>query len=84
MYNNQLSHNKHVITELRNNFKDLIFKTVLKRNISLSEAPSFGVSVLNYKINSEGSSNYLNLSREIMNNQTSKKRKFLAKKSLRF
>ena len=80
MYDNRLVHNKHVINELKTNFKDLVFKTVIKRNISLSEAPSYGTSILNYKINSEGSANYLNLSREIMNNQTSKKRKSLAKK----
>ena len=80
MYDNRLAHNKHIINELKNNFKDLIFKTIIKRNISLSEAPSHGASILNYKINSEGSTNYLNLSREIMNNQTSNKKKSLAKK----
>lgn len=80
MYDNRLTHNRHIINELKTNFKDLIFKTIIKRNTSISEAPSFGMSVLNYKINSEGSSNYLNLSREIMNNQTSKRQKSLAKK----
>ena len=80
MYDDRLTHNSHVLNELKTNLKDLIFKTVIKRNTSLSEAPSYGMSVLNYKINSEGSSNYLNLSREIMNNQTSKKRKSLGKK----
>ena len=48
--------------------------------MSLSEAPSFGTSVFNYKVNSEGSTNYLNLSREIMKNQTLTKQKSLGKK----
>ena len=80
MYDNQLSHNKHVLNELKIYFKDLIFKTIIKRNVSLSEAPSYGTSIFNYKINSEGSTNDLNLSREIMKNQTSNTQKFLGKK----
>ena len=80
MYNSQLIHNKHVVNELKLTFKDLIFKTIIKRNVNLSEAPSFGTSIFNYKISSEGSTNYLNLSQEIMNNQTSNKQKHLGKK----
>ena len=84
MYNSQLIHNKHVVNELKLTFKDLIFKTIIKRNVNLSEAPSFGTSIFNYKISSEGSTNYLNLSQEIMNNQTLNKQKNLGKKSLKF
>jgi len=80
MYDNRLSHNIHIINELKTHFEDLIFKTIIKRNVSLSEAPSFGTSVFDYKMNSEGSTNYLNLSREIMKNQTSSKQKSLGKK----
>ena len=80
MYDSQLIHNKHIINELKLNFKDLIFKTIINRNVSLSEAPSFGTSIFDYKINSEGSTNYLNLSQEIMNNQTLNKQKNLGKK----
>ena len=80
MYDNQVGHNKHIINEFKITFKDLIFKTIIKRNVSLSEASSFGTSIFDYKINSEGSTNYLNLSREIMNNQTSNKQKHLGKK----
>ena len=80
MYNSQLIHNKHVVNELKLTFKDLIFKTIIKRNVNLSEAPSFGTSIFNYKISSEGSTNYLNLSQEIMNNQTLNKQKNLGKK----
>ncbi len=80
MYDKRLSHNSHIINELKIHFKDLIFRTIIKRNVSLSEAPSFGTSVFDYKMNSEGSTNYLNLSREIMKNQTSSKQKSLGKK----
>ena len=80
MYDGRLSHNNHIISELREHFQGLIFKTIVKRNISLSEAPSFGTSVLDYKVSSEGSTNYLNLSREIMKNQTLKKQETLGKK----
>ena len=80
MYDNRLSHNSHVINELKTHFKDLILKTIIKRNVSLSEAPSFGTSVFNYKINCEGATNYLNLSQEIMNKKTSIKQSSLGKK----
>jgi chromosome partitioning protein len=80
MYDKKLDHNKQIINELRTNFKDLIFQTIIKRNVSLSEAPSFGMNIFSYKINCEGSTNYLNLSHEIMKNQTLKKHKSLGKK----
>jgi len=60
--------------------KTQIFNTVIKRNISLSEAPGYGFSVLSYNINSEGSTNYLNLSREIIKNQMIMKTNFMPKK----
>ena len=80
MHDERLRHNNHIIRELKTHFKDLVFKTIIKRNVSLSEAPSFGTSVFDYKVNSEGSNNYLNLSREIMKNQTLTKQKSLGKK----
>lgn len=80
MFDKKLSHNNHIFNELKIHFKDLIFKTIIKRNVSLSEAPSFGMNIFNYKINSEGSTNYLNLSREIMKIQTSNNQKKLGKK----
>ena len=80
MYDERLSHNNHIALELKKHFEELIFKTVIKRNTSLSEAPSFGTSVFDYKVNSEGSTNYLNLSREIMKNQSLDKQTSLGKK----
>lgn len=61
---NNLSH--QVAEEVKNHFKDKVFKTVIPRNIRLSEAPSHGKPVLLYDIHSKGAESYLNLAREIM------------------
>ena len=53
----------------------MVFKTVIKRNVSLGEAPSFGTNIFEYKVTSEGSENYLKLSNEIISNQTNMKKK---------
>jgi chromosome partitioning protein len=61
---NNLSH--QVAQEVRNHFKDKVFRTIIPRNIRLSEAPSYGKPVLLYDIHSKGAESYLNLAREIM------------------
>jgi len=61
---NNLSH--QVANEVRNHFKDKVFRTIIPRNIRLSEAPSHGKPVLLYDIYSKGAESYLNLAREIM------------------
>ena len=61
---NNLSH--QVAEEVKNRFKDKVFRTVIPRNIRLSEAPSYGKPVLLYDIHSKGAESYLNLAREIM------------------
>jgi chromosome partitioning protein len=63
---NNLSH--QVAQEVRKHFKDKVFRTIIPRNIRLSEAPSHGKPVLLYDIHSKGAESYLNLAREIMNN----------------
>jgi chromosome partitioning protein len=63
---NNLSH--QVAEEVRNHFKDKVFRTIIPRNIRLSEAPSYGKPVLLYDIHSKGAESYLNLAREIMTN----------------
>jgi len=68
MYDQRLKHNNYIIKQLKHYFEDMVFKTIIKRNISLSEAPSFGPNIFDYKIESDGSNNYLNLSREIITN----------------
>jgi chromosome partitioning protein len=63
---NNLSH--QVAHEVRSHFKDKVFKTIIPRNIRLSEAPSHGKPALLYDIHSKGAEGYLNLAREIMTN----------------
>jgi chromosome partitioning protein len=63
---NTLSH--QVAHEVKNHFKDKVFKTIIPRNIRLSEAPSHGKPALLYDIHSKGAESYLNLAREIMAN----------------
>jgi chromosome partitioning protein len=63
---NNLSH--QVANEVKKHFKDKVLKTIIPRNIRLSEAPSHGKPILLYDIHSKGAESYLNLAREIMTN----------------
>jgi chromosome partitioning protein len=63
---NNLSH--QVANEVKKHFKDKVLKTIIPRNIRLSEAPSHGKPILLYDIHSKGAESYLNLAREIMIN----------------
>ena len=47
-------------------FQDMVFNTIINRNTRLSEAPSFGKTIVMYDANSTGAINYLNLAREIL------------------
>jgi len=63
---NNLAH--QVAQEVRKHFQDKVFRTIIPRNIRLSEAPSYGKPVLLYDIHSKGAETYLDLAREIMMN----------------
>ena len=63
---NNLSH--QVALEVKSHFKDKVFKTIIPRNVRLSEAPSHGKPILLYDIHSKGAESYLNLAKEIMAN----------------
>lgn len=73
-------HNKKILDDLEVGFRDQIFNTIIKRNISLSEAPRFGTSVHYYNTKSQGAIDYLNLSSEIINNKSCMKTKLISKK----
>lgn len=72
MFDGRTRVHTQVVGQLREHFKDLVFKTIIQRNIRLSEAPSHGKPIILYDIMSNGSSNYLNLARELLehNGQT--------------
>jgi chromosome partitioning protein len=66
MYDSRLRLSNQVVEEVQKHFNDMVFKTIIQRNIKLSEAPSFGESIINYDATSRGASNYLNLAEEII------------------
>lgn len=57
---------KQVEDEIRNHFKEKVYKTMIPRNVSLSEAPSFGKPIITYDIRSRGAQSYLSLAREVL------------------
>src|SRR5471030_262323 len=66
MYDVRLRLSNQVVEEVKNHFESLVFETIIQRNTRLSEAPSFGVSVIMHDANCKGAINYLNLAREII------------------
>jgi len=72
MYDSRLRLSNQVVEEVKKHFQEMVFDTIIQRNIKLSEAPSFGKPVVLYDAESRGSTNYLNLAREILqkNEQT--------------
>jgi len=72
MYDSRLRLANQVVDEVKLHFQQMVFETIIQRNVKLSEAPSFGKPAILYDANSKGSINFLNLAREIMqkNNKT--------------
>jgi len=66
MYDVRLRLSNQVVEEVRTHFEDMVFDTIIQRNTRLSEAPSFGMSVIMHDATSKGAINYLNLAREII------------------
>jgi chromosome partitioning protein len=69
MYDVRLNLSKQVAEEAQKFFGEKVFKTIIHRNVRLSEAPSFGKPILLYDVISTGAENYIRLSREIMNGE---------------
>jgi chromosome partitioning protein len=57
-----------VIREVKEHFKDKVFKTIIPRNVRLSEAPSHGKPIIFYDINSPGAQSYIRLTKELVRN----------------
>ncbi len=70
MYDSRLRLSNQVVEEVQQHFQQLVFKTIIARNVRLSEAPSFGEPILVYDASSTGADNYLNLGREILARNT--------------
>jgi chromosome partitioning protein len=57
---------RQVEQEVRTHFTERVFRTVIPRNVRLSEAPSHGKPILLYDVHSRGATSYLNLAEEIL------------------
>ncbi len=69
MFDNRLRLSNQVYEEVKRHFGDLVFNTIIARNVRLSEAPSHGLSVLDYDAGSKGAQNYKALAKELINRQ---------------
>jgi len=66
MYDSRLRLSNQVVEEVRKHFQQMVFQTIIQRNIKLGEAPSFGKPVIIYDADSRGAVNHLNLARELL------------------
>ena len=66
MYDSRLRLANQIYDEVKRHFQELVFKTVIQRNVKLSESPSHGLPVILYDADSTGSKNYLALAKEII------------------
>jgi chromosome partitioning protein len=66
MYDSRLRLSNQVVEEVQKHFNDMVFQTIIQRNVRLSEAPSYGESIINYDASSKGASNYLSLAKELI------------------
>lgn len=68
MFDQRLRLSNQIMGEMRQHFNELVFNTVICRNVKLSEAPSHGVPSVLYDASSKGSQNYLDLASEVIKN----------------
>ena len=73
MYDSRNNLSKEVMNQVRQHFPDKAFKTIVQRNVSLSEAPSYGKPVILYQAKSKGSECYIELAKEMLNKENNNK-----------
>jgi len=66
MYDSRLRLSNQVVDEVKKHFHEMVFNTIIQRNVKIGEAPSFGESILDYDSTSKGAENYLNLAHEVI------------------
>ncbi len=66
MFDGRTKVHSQVLAQLKEHFKDMVFENIIQRNIRLSEAPSHGKPIILYDVMSNGTSNYLNLAKELL------------------
>lgn len=71
MYDSRLRLSNQVVEEVKKHFDNMVFKTIIQRNVRLGEAPSHGESIISYDAGSKGANNYLSLAQELIEKNTS-------------
>src|SRR5690554_5527082 len=66
MFDSRLRLSNQVVEEVRKHFDEMVFETIIQRNVRLSEAPSYGESIISYDASSRGADNYLSLANELI------------------
>lgn len=66
MYDTRLRLANQVVEEVKTHFQDMVFKTIIHRNVRLGESPSFGETIIIHDATSKGAVNYLNLANELL------------------
>lgn len=69
MYDSRLRLANQIYDEVKRHFQELVFKTVIQRNVKLSEAPSHGIPAILYDADSNGAKNHIALAKEIINHK---------------
>jgi chromosome partitioning protein len=72
MYDSRLRLSNQVAEEVNKHFQQMVFSTIIQRNVKLSEAPSFGQPAILYDADSRGTVNYLNLAKEVIEKQAAR------------
>ena len=72
MYDSRLRQANQIYDEVKRHFQELVFKTVIQRNVKLSEAPSYGLPAILYDADSNGAKNYLLLAQELVERNRAK------------
>ncbi len=67
MYDSRLRLSNQVVEEVRKHFHNMVFKTIIQRNVKLGEAPSHGKNIIDYDSTSRGAKNYIKLAHELIN-----------------
>ena len=68
MYDIRLRLSNQVVEEVKTHFQQMVFDTIIQRNTKLGEAPSYGETIIMHDATCKGAVNYLNLAREILQN----------------
>jgi len=75
MFDDRTNLTRQVASDLREFFKDEVFKTIIPRSIRLAEAPSFGKPILSYDPRSKGAESYIKLAKEVLDHEQTRSAK---------